>query len=449
MSRADDPLRARLDGLEREHAEQIARAHDAIASAQERSYWLDRWNLDLNALMERRGAGHSAPPCAVRALWSGSPGGSAANWHRRRPHARRTPRRRSLLMSTVSVVIPVKDGAESLGRLLEALRDERPDEVLVIDSGSSDGSRELARAAGAEVLSIAPEEFGHGRTRNLGAERTSGELICFLTQDAVPLPGWLDAYRRAFALGERVGAAYGPHLPLDSTSPMIARELAEFFAAFAPNGHPVVQGPGDPVFLSNVNACYRRDCWQEIRFPDVPYAEDQAFARAMLAAGWTKVYEPRPRVLHAHDYGPVEFMRRYFDEYRGLRETLGHVEPLTPRSVLGLTRRQVAADRRWMRERSWPAGRRARWTARSALHHSSRQLFAGLGSRAEPPPGPRSARHLARGQGRRGRTGADGRGDPAGAALGGGGAVGEGGAGAARGSGARAWRRASSFTSRW
>ena len=154
----------------------------------------------------------------------------------------------------------------------------------------------------------------------------------------MPLPGWLDAYRRAFTLGERVGAAYGPHLPLEGTSPMIARELAEFFAAFAPNGHPVLQGPGDPVFLSNVNACYRRDCWEEIRFPDVPYAEDQAFARAMLAAGWTKVYEPGAAVLHAHDYGPVEFMRRYFDEYRGLRETLGHVEPLTPRSVAGRSR---------------------------------------------------------------------------------------------------------------
>ena len=51
-----DPLRARLDGLEREHAEQIARAHDAIAAAQDRGYWLDRWNLDLNALMERPGA---------------------------------------------------------------------------------------------------------------------------------------------------------------------------------------------------------------------------------------------------------------------------------------------------------------------------------------------------------------------------------------------------------
>ena len=51
-------------------------------------------------------------------------------------------------MATVSVVIPVKDGAESLGRLLDALRAERPDEVLVIDSGSRDGSQELARAAG-------------------------------------------------------------------------------------------------------------------------------------------------------------------------------------------------------------------------------------------------------------------------------------------------------------
>jgi glycosyltransferase involved in cell wall biosynthesis len=106
----------------------------------------------------------------------------------------------------------------------------------------------------------------------------------------------------------------------------------------------------------------------------------------MLAAGWSKVYAPDAAVLHAHDYGPVEFMRRYFDEYRGLRETIGHVEPLSARGVAGLTRRQVAADRRWMAERSWPAGTRARWTARSALHHSSRQVFAGLGSRADRLP---------------------------------------------------------------
>src|SRR6185437_14394206 len=115
-----------------------------------------------------------------------------------------------------------------------------------------------------------------------GAEHTGGELICFLTQDATPCPGWLAAYREAFALGERVGAAYGPHLARPETSPMIARELSEFFASFSPGGTPVLQREGDETFLSNVNACYARACWQEIRFRDVAYAEDQAFGQDML-----------------------------------------------------------------------------------------------------------------------------------------------------------------------
>ena len=263
-------------------------------------------------------------------------------------------------MISVSVVIPVKDGGPLLERVLDAAARQRPHELIVIDSGSRDDSPQRARAAGAQVIEIEPREFGHGRTRNLGAERASGDLIAFLTQDAVPVDGWLDALRESFRLADRVGAAYGPHLPHDDTSPMIARELTEFFAGFSPNGSAVVQGPSDPVFLSNVNACYARACWEQIRFPDVPYAEDQAFAAALLEAGWVKVSNPRAGVLHAHDYGQVEFMRRYFDEYRGLRETLGHVEPISARGLAGTVRRQVAGDRRWMRERGWGPGRRAR-----------------------------------------------------------------------------------------
>ena len=63
-----EALRARIEALEREHAEQIARAHDAVAAAQDRSYWLDRWNLDLNALMRRPGAAELR--AAVRAVRS-------------------------------------------------------------------------------------------------------------------------------------------------------------------------------------------------------------------------------------------------------------------------------------------------------------------------------------------------------------------------------------------
>ena len=68
--REQDAVQARLDALEREHAEQIARAHDAVAAAQDRTYWLDRWNLDLNALMRKPGAGAlRAALRAVRAVY--------------------------------------------------------------------------------------------------------------------------------------------------------------------------------------------------------------------------------------------------------------------------------------------------------------------------------------------------------------------------------------------
>jgi len=292
-------------------------------------------------------------------------------------------------VSRVSVVIPVKDGERYLAELLDALARERADEVLVIDSGSTDGSLTIARAAtGVELLEIPPQDFGHGRTRNLGAERTSGELICFLTQDATPAPGWLEALHAGFALDERVGAVFGPHLPREDTSPAIARELDDHFARFAPDGEPALQRTGDPTFLSNVNAAYRRACWEEIRFRDVPYAEDQAFGADMLAAGWIKAYHPGAAVLHAHDYGAVEFMRRYFDEYRGLRATTGHVEAFHPLGALRTVRAETAADLRWMRAQGRPAGERARWAARAPVHHGGRRVFSALGSRAERLPAP-------------------------------------------------------------
>jgi glycosyltransferase involved in cell wall biosynthesis len=291
-------------------------------------------------------------------------------------------------MPSVSVVIPVKDGGPLLGRVLGAVREQGEVELIVVDSGSSDRSRELAREAGAELIEVAPRDFGHGRTRNLGAGRARGDLIAFLTQDAVPAPGWLDALLEGFDLDERVGAVYGPHLPRDDTSPMIARELTDFFAGFAPNGTPALQRRGDPAFLSNVNACYRRECWERIRFDDVDYAEDQAFGARMLEEGWTKVYHPRAAVYHAHDYGPVEFMRRYFDEYRGLRETIGHVEPISARGLAGTVRRQVAGDRSWMRERGYSGAELGRWTARSAVHHAGRGIASALGSRAQRLPAP-------------------------------------------------------------
>ena len=297
---------------------------------------------------------------------------------------------------SVSVVVPVKDGARYLPELLAAVAEqaaERADvavDVLVIDSGSSDESEEIAARGGARVLELPPADFGHGRTRDLAAERTTGAVIAYLTQDATPLAGWLDALLEGFALADDVGAVYGPHRAREDTSPMIARELDAFFAGHADpaTGGPSVQRRGDLAWLSNVNAAYRRDCWEAIGFGDLPYSEDQAFGQAMLADGWAKVFHPGAAVAHAHDYPPAQFARRYFDEYRGLRETVGHVEPLAPLRALGDVRGLVAADRAWMREHGFDAAAARRWTARAVVHHSSRKAFGALGSRAASLPAP-------------------------------------------------------------
>lgn len=291
-------------------------------------------------------------------------------------------------MKSVSAVIPVKNGERYLEELLAKLAQEGVDEILVIDSGSCDRTLEIVRRMGVRLLEIDPGDFGHGRTRNLGAEQTGGELICFLTQDATPCPGWLAAYREAFTLQERVGAAYGPHLPRHDTSPMIARELTEFFRGFSPDGAVTVQRAGESSFLSNVNACYARECWEEVRFREVAYSEDQAFGTDLLAQGWVKVYHPGAAVLHAHDYGTFEFMRRYFDEYRGLRQTTGHVEGFGLLDTARYVRRAVTDDRRWMSERGVDSVASAHWTLHAVAHHGGRRVFSALGSRSERLPAP-------------------------------------------------------------
>ena len=296
-------------------------------------------------------------------------------------------------MAATSVVIPVKDGARWLGEVLGALRREAPSEILVIDSGSTDASVAIARGAGVDVLEIPAHEFGHGRTRNLAVEHASGDIVCFITQDATPVAGWLAAYEEAFDVSERIGAAFGPHLARPDTSPMIARELEEFFAGFSPDGSVAVQRSATedswhPTFLSNANAAYRRTTLVALPFRDVPYSEDQAFARDLLAAGGWKAYVPRAAVLHAHDYPWGEFMRRYFDEYRGLRDTTGHVERIGVRSTTRIVRDEVARDRAWLAEHGAEGAELRRWTARSAAHHGGRRVFSALGSRASHLPDP-------------------------------------------------------------
>jgi GT2 family glycosyltransferase/glycosyltransferase involved in cell wall biosynthesis len=293
----------------------------------------------------------------------------------------------------ISVVIPVLNGAEFLDEVLTVVTGQvidEPFEVLVIDSGSTDGSLEIVAAhPGVQLIEIDKSEFGHGRTRNLGVQNTTGELIAFLTQDATPASEhWLAAYRDAFRLAPNVGAAFGPHLARPGVSPIMARLLRDHFAQFGDiNGEPVLTGAGGPIFLSNSNSCISRAAWEQTPFRDIAYAEDQAFGVDILRNDWVKAYVPGAAANHSHDYGMAESFKRYFDEYRGLNDSVGERTEASASKAVDIITNSIAADQKFLEEMGQPAWRRAAWSARSAVYHTGRVGFGGLGARANKLPG--------------------------------------------------------------
>jgi glycosyltransferase involved in cell wall biosynthesis len=304
----------------------------------------------------------------------------------------------------VTVAIPVRDGATMLEQTLGAVNAQRlaPGlslELIVCDSGSRDGSVAIARGHGADVIEIPAESFSHGETRNLLMRQAQGEHVAFLTQDAVPADElWLATLLGGFALAEDVGLAFGPYLPRADASPMVARELTEWFRSFSPDASPRIDrldasdrdAPvcallGPRGFFTDANGCVARSAWESVPFRRVAYAEDHALAHDMLRFGLAKAYVPKAAVIHSHEYSEWDWLRRSFDESRALREVYGFAPSMNIRTLALQVWGLVGADRRWDRRTS--PHRPAPWLlVRSLRHHALRTAGALFGARADRLP---------------------------------------------------------------
>lgn len=229
-------------------------------------------------------------------------------------------------VTPISVVIPVKDGGRLFGHLrahLRELRDRLAVEVLVLDSGSTDGSPEAAESDGFRVDRIEPEAFGHGRTRARGLRLARGEVVCFLTQDVLPCtPDWPLVFRNALA-DPTVAGVYGRQVPRDA-APMemffVQLNYPEERLRFDPRPGGHTPRPGRVLF-SNAFSAVRRATALEVGYPeDAEFSEDQIFAHKALAAGYSIAYEPGAEALHAHVYTLEGLFRRNRSVGRALKE---------------------------------------------------------------------------------------------------------------------------------
>lgn len=239
----------------------------------------------------------------------------------------------------IAVVIPTLNAGPHLPALLPALaRQGLPrDHILVIDSQSTDATRDAFRTFGARVVEIDRSMFNHGGTRQRAVEMLpNAEVVVMMTQDAIPQND--DAIARltdAFA-NPKVGIAYGRQLPRP-----VARGIERHARLLNYPGQSEVRALEDKqqfgvktVFCSDSFAAYRVSALQAAGgFPlDAFFAEDQLVAGKMLMQGWKIAYCGDAEVIHSHGYTIGEEFRRYFDvgvfhgRNRWLVDTYGTVE---------------------------------------------------------------------------------------------------------------------------
>ena len=234
----------------------------------------------------------------------------------------------------VSVVMPLLNGGRRFHECLErVLEQDFPEgfEVVVIDSGSTDGSWERLQASSREhsqvrALRIPQAAFGHGKTRNLGVAESRGEFVAFLTQDAVPVDqAWLGEMVGAARRHPKAAGVFGRHRAWPEHGTLLARGMDAHFDGFG-EVETVFQlddperYKSDPAyrqrlhFYSDNNSLLRKSVWEKLPYPDVTFGEDQLWAKAIIEAGYQKVYNPKAVVFHSHRYGFFESKARAREE---------------------------------------------------------------------------------------------------------------------------------------
>ncbi len=243
----------------------------------------------------------------------------------------------------ISVVIRTLNEEQWIGPLLTALRRQQHAtlEIIVVDSGSVDGTRDIAARDADHVLDIQSDSFSYGYALNIGIGRAAGDLVAILSAHTMPLDDrWIANLSAPFgtevrssALALTYGKQRGNHLTKLS-------EHMDFQRQFPDQSR---RQAGADYFCNNANALIRRDLWQSQPFDEsLPGLEDMAWAKHWMDQGFEIEYVASAGILHIHDESWQHVRRRFRREAIGAR--MCQIDPRTTGGVLASEIRAFGAD---------------------------------------------------------------------------------------------------------
>lgn len=226
----------------------------------------------------------------------------------------------------ISVIVRAKDKIDTIGATLDSLRRQSVEaEIIVVDSGSTDGTLELAEREADLVVEIAPEDFSYGGALNIGAAAASAPIHAALSahcvlQSATWLEDSLALYERPEVAATTGGFATPEGEPLVSAYLQTLDDAAQ---------HPLWG-------YTNHSSTWRADVWREFPFrEDLVACEDKEWSWRVLAAGWNIAYDValQTPMAHRRTAGLRLLIQRIEREAQAM-VSLGAAAPLTSRVAL-------------------------------------------------------------------------------------------------------------------
>lgn len=246
-----------------------------------------------------------------------------------------------------SLVIPTKNGGPLFRRVVHALQNQtywNKTEFVIVDSGSSDDTIEVARKAGAKVVQIDPTTFNHGATRDLGISIASSEFVILMVQDALPNDNYLiETLLKSFE-DDEVAGAYARQIPQADADILTKRNLNNWLTGRMEREEKRLESqdwykglsPLEKYFFCNFdNVCsaIRKSIWEKENFGLINFGEDIDWAERVLKCGYKIVYEPTAAVIHSHNRSLIYEYKRTYVCHRKLYSQFGLHLVLSLRSI--------------------------------------------------------------------------------------------------------------------